>query len=39
MFPIVTLSTKDNVNLIRQLNDVFKRPVYWSNYQTIPAKY
>ena len=36
--PIVTLSTKDNVNLTKQLNDGFKRSVYWNNYQTIPAK-
>ena len=26
--PIVTLSTKDNVNLIKQLSDVFKRSVF-----------
>ena len=26
--PIVTLSTKDNVNLIKQLNEEFKRSVY-----------
>ena len=31
---IVTLSTKDNANLTKQLNDEFKR----SAYQTIPAK-
>ena len=36
--PIVTLSTKDNVNLTKQLADGFKRSVYWNNYQTIPAK-
>ena len=36
--PIVTLSTKDNVNLTKQLNDGFKRSVHWNNYQTIPAK-
>ena len=35
--PIVTLSTKDNVNLTKQLSDGFKRSVYWNNYQTIPA--
>ena len=35
---IVTLSTKDNVNLTKQLSDGFKRSVYWNNYQTIPAK-
>ena len=26
--PIVTLSTKDNLNLTKQLNEKFKRPVY-----------
>ena len=36
--PIVTLSTKDNVNLAKQLSNGFKRSVYWNNYQTIPAK-
>ena len=36
--PIVTLSTKDNVNLTKQLSGGFKRSVYWNNYQTIPAK-
>ena len=36
--PIVTLSTKDNVNLVKQLSNGFKRSVYWNNYQTIPAK-
>ena len=35
---IVTLSTKDNVNLTKQLSDGVKRSVYWNNYQTIPAK-
>ena len=36
--PIVTLSTKDNVNLAKQLSNGFKRSVFWNNYQTIPAK-
>ena len=27
---IVTLSTKDNVNLTTQLNEGFKRPIYWN---------
>ena len=36
--PIVTLSTKDNLNLIKQLSNRFKRSAYWNNYQTIPAK-
>ena len=26
--PIVTLSTKDNINLTKQLNEVFKRSIY-----------
>ena len=30
--PIVTLSTKDNVNLAKQLNEGFKRSVYWNEY-------
>ena len=28
--PVVTLSTKDNVNLTKQLNERFKRSVYWN---------
>ena len=36
--PIVTLSTKDNVNLTKQLSEGFKRSVYWDSYQTKPAK-
>ena len=35
---IVTLSTKDNVNLTKQLSDGFKKFVYWNSYQTISAK-
>ena len=31
--PIATLSTKDNVNLTKQLNEGFKRPVYWNQYK------
>ena len=26
---VVTLSTKDNINLTKQLNEGFKRSVYW----------
>ena len=33
-FPIVTLSSKDNVKLIKLLEEGFKRPVYWNGYQT-----
>ena len=35
---MVTLSTKDHVNLTKQLSDGFKRSVYWNSYQAIPAK-
>ena len=34
--PIVTLSTKDNNNLTKQLNDGFKRSIYWNQYVTKP---
>ena len=36
--PIVALSTKDNVNLTKQLSNGFKRSVYWNSYQILPAK-
>ena len=37
--PIVTLSTKDNVNLTKQLNKGFKRSVYSNEYKSkIEAK-
>ena len=29
---VVTLSTKDNNNLTKQLNDGFKRSIYWNQY-------
>ena len=32
--PIVTLPTKNNVNLTKQLNEGFKRPVYWNEYKS-----
>ena len=32
--PIVTLSSKDNVKLVKLLEEGFKRPVYWNQYQT-----
>ena len=35
---IATFSTKDNVNLTKQLSEGFKRSVYWNSYQTKPAK-
>ena len=31
--PIVTLSSKDNVKLVKLLDERFKRPVYWNDYQ------
>ena len=36
--PIVTLSTKDSANVSKQLNEGFKRSVYWNSYETKPAK-
>ena len=36
--PIVTLSTIDSANLAKQLNEGFKRSVYWNSYETKPAK-
>ena len=33
--PLVTLSTKDNVSLTKQLSNRFKRSVYWNNHQII----
>ena len=36
--PVVTLSTKDSANLEKQLNEGFKRSVYWNSYETKPAK-
>ena len=32
--PIVTLSSKGNVKLVKLLEDGFKRPLYWNEYQT-----
>ena len=32
--PVVTLSTQDNVKLLKQLESGFKRTVNWSKYQT-----
>ena len=34
--PIVTLSTKDNNNLTKQLSDGFKRSIYWKQYVSKP---
>ena len=35
--PVVTLSTKDNNNLTKQLNDGFKRTIYWNQYVSKPC--
>ena len=32
--PVVTLSTKDNVNLTKQSDEGFKRSVYWNEYKS-----
>ena len=32
--PIVTLLAKGNVKLWKQLNEGFKKPVYWNAYPT-----
>ena len=34
--PFVTLSTKDNANLTKQLNEGFKRTIYWNQYVSKP---
>ena len=34
--PVVTLSTKDHNNLTKQLNDGFKRTIYWNQYVSKP---
>ena len=34
--PVVTLSTKDNDNLTKQLNYSFKRSIYWNQYVSKP---
>ena len=36
--PLVTLSTKDSANLTKQLNEGFKRSVYWNSYEKRSAK-
>ena len=32
--PIVTSSTEHNVNLTKELNEAFKRSVYWNEYKS-----
>ena len=34
--PIATLSTNDNTNLTKQLNEGFKRTIYWNQYVSKP---
>ena len=36
--PVVTLSVEDNVKLVKQLNEGFKRPVYWNKYKITDNK-
>ena len=36
--PVVTLSAEDNVKLVKQLNEGFKRPVYWNKNKVIDIK-
>ena len=35
---IVTLYTKDNVNLTKQVSDGFERSIYWDKYETKSEK-
>ena len=36
--PVVILSREDNAKLAKQLNEGFKRPVYWNKYKVIDNK-
>ena len=36
--PVVTLSAEDNVKLTKQLNEGFKRSLYWNEYKMIDNK-
>ena len=36
--PIITLSTKDNTNLTKQLNEGFKRTIYWNQYESTVSR-
>ena len=36
--PVVTLSAEDNAILAKQLDEGFKRPVYWNKYKVIDNK-
>ena len=35
---VVTLLVEDNVKLVKQLNEGFKRPIYWNKYMLIDNK-
>ena len=34
--PVVTLSTKDDTNFTKQLNEGFKRTIYWNQHVSKP---
>ena len=36
--PVVPLSTEDNIKLVKQLNEGFKRLLYWNKYKVIDNK-
>ena len=35
---VVALSAENNLKLVKQLNEEFKRPVYWNKYKVIDNK-
>ena len=36
--PLVIISTKDDVNLTKQVSDGHKKSFHWKSYETIPGK-
>ena len=34
MFPVVTLSTQDNIKIMKQLESGFRRTINWNKYQS-----
>ena len=36
--PIVTLSSEENIKLLKLLSKGFKRPICWNDYKVIPNK-
>ena len=36
--PVVNLSAEDSAKLAKELDEGFKRPVYWNKYKVIPHK-